>query len=228
MPAPDLVNGKLYRIVHQVSETDEPAGEGRTLRQRDRRAAIIAAARRSFLAKGYAATSMSGLLKTLGGSKTTLWSHFRSKEELFAAVIEDVTASFRQQIETGLLAPGELEETLVNFCRSLTGRLAQPDALATWRLVTAESGRFPAIGQIFYRQAAGQVERALATFLQGQIDAGRLVDEGALDMARLLVGMHKAELNRRLWGVETADGSDADAEARRFVGYFLRLFTPPG
>jgi AcrR family transcriptional regulator len=225
-----LVNQQTYRIVHPVNEPEkQPSNQGLTPRQQERRAAIVAAARQSFLAKGYAATSMSGLLKTLGGgSKATLWSYFRSKEELFAAVIEDVTASFRRQIETGLFAPGELEETLVNFCRNLTGRLAQPDAVATWRLVMAESGRFPEVGQIFYRQAAGQVERALAAFLQGQIDAGRLVDQGALDMARLLTGMHKAELNRRLWGVEITDAADPDAQARRFVGYFLRLFTPPG
>ena len=224
-----LVNRKAYRIVHFVnqSEKDDPAQE-LTPRQQDRRAAIIAAARRSFLDKGYAATSMSGLLKTLGGSKTTLWSYFRSKEELFAAVIEDVTASFRQQIETGLLTPGALEETLVDFCRNLTGRLAQPDAVATWRLVMAESGRFPEVGQIFYRQAADQGERALAAFLQGQIDAGRLLDDGALDMARLLMSMHKAELNRRLWGVEPPASRNADAQARRFVGYFLRLFATAG
>ena len=170
---------------------------------------------------------MSGLLKVLGGSKATLWSYFRSKEELFAAVIEDVTASFRHQVETDLLTPGALEETLVNFCRSFMRRLSQADGVATWRLVMAESSRFPEVGQIFYRQAAGHVERALAAFLQGQIDAGRLRDEGALDMARLLIGMHKAGLHRRLWGVETADSTDTDAEAQKFVGYFLRLFALP-
>ncbi|WP_052208805.1 TetR/AcrR family transcriptional regulator [Croceibacterium mercuriale] len=199
-----------------------------TPRQQERRAAIVAAARQSFLAKGYAATSMSGLLKTLGGSKATLWSYFRSKEELFAAVIEDVTASFRQQIETDLLNPGDLEQTLVAFCRSFMARMTHPDGVATWRLVMAESSRFPEVGLIFYREAASQVERRLAGYLQQQIDAGRLRDEGALDMARLLMGMHKAGLHRRLWGVEPADGADADADARRFVGYFLRLFAVPG
>ncbi|WP_162301919.1 TetR/AcrR family transcriptional regulator [Croceibacterium ferulae] len=205
----------------------QPSEQDLTPRQQERRAAIVAAARRSFLDRGYAATSMSGLLKTLGGSKATLWSYFRSKEELFAAVIEDVTASFRQQIETDLLTPGELEETLVNFCRSFMNRLSQPDGVATWRLVMAESSRFPEVGQIFYRQAAGHVERALAAYIQQQIDAGRLRDEGALDMARLLTGMHKAGLHRRLWGVEPADGTDTQAEVHRFVGYFLRLFALP-
>jgi TetR/AcrR family transcriptional repressor of mexJK operon len=71
----------------------------REARKLDRRKAIVDAARRAFLDDGYAATSMSGLLKTLGGSKATLWSYFRSKEELFAAVVADVTAEFRKELE---------------------------------------------------------------------------------------------------------------------------------
>jgi TetR/AcrR family transcriptional regulator, mexJK operon transcriptional repressor len=200
-----------------------------TPRQQERRSTIVAAARRSFLDKGYAATSMSGLLKSLGGSKATLWSYFRSKEELFAAVIEDVTACFRQQIETDLLSSGPVEETLVRFCRNFTRRLTDPDGVATWRLVMAESSRFPEVGQIFYCRAAGHVERALAGYIQQQIDSGHLRDEGALEMARLLMGMHKAGLHRRLWGVEPVDGTEGgiEAEARKFVGYFLRLFALP-
>ncbi|WP_347303434.1 TetR/AcrR family transcriptional regulator [Croceibacterium sp. TMG7-5b_MA50] len=206
----------------------QPCRQEPSPRQQERRDAIVAAARRSFLDKGYAATSMSGLLDSVGGSKATLWGYFRSKEELFAAVIEDLTASFRQQIETDLLTPGVMEETLVQFCRSFVRRLTCPDGVATWRLIMAESNRFPEVGRIFYQEAAGRIERVLASYLQQQIDSGRLRDEGALDMARLLMGMHKAGLNRRLWGVEPADGTDAEAEARKFVGYFLRLFALPG
>lgn len=203
-----------------------PPGK-REARKQERRDAIVAAARRSFLEDGYAATSMSGLLKTLGGSKATLWSYFRSKEELFGAVIAEVTGAFRQQVKSELLTPGEMQVTLVNFCRSFMNKTAHPDAVAAWRLVVAESGRFPEVGQIFYQQAAGHIERALATYIAEQIDAGRLRDEGATEMARLLIGMTAAQQNRRLWGVATAGSEEMDVLASRFVGYFLRLFALP-
>lgn len=196
----------------------------REARKQDRRDAIVAAARRSFLDDGYAATSMSGLLKTLGGSKATLWSYFRSKEELFGAVIADVTAAFREQVRSELLTPGEMEATLVNFCRSFMNKTAHADGVAAWRLVVAESGRFPEVGRIFYEQAAGHVERALSDYIAQQIAAGRLRDEGALNMARVLIGMTAAQQNRRLWGVEAAGTEELDTLAHRFVGYFLRLF----
>lgn len=196
----------------------------REARKQDRRDAIVAAARRSFLDDGYAATSMSGLLKTLGGSKATLWSYFRSKEDLFGAVIADVTAAFREQVRSELLTPGEMEATLVNFCRSFMNKTAHADGVAAWRLVVAESGRFPEVGRIFYEQAAGHVERALSDYIAQQIAAGRLRDEGALNMARVLIGMTAAQQNRRLWGVATAGAEEIDTLAHRFVGYFLRLF----
>ncbi|WP_162235334.1 TetR/AcrR family transcriptional regulator [Sphingomonas sp. Leaf10] len=210
-----------------MTDTEEPTLGKREARKQDRRNAIVAAARRSFLEDGYAATSMSGLLKTLGGSKATLWSYFRSKEELFAAVIADVTAAFRQQVTGELLTPGGMEATFVNFCRVFMNKTAHPDAVAAWRLVVGESGRFPEVGQIFYDQAARHIERALATYIAEQIAAGRLRDEGATDMARVLIGMSGAQQNRRLWGVESAPADGMEAEARRFAGYFLRLFATP-
>lgn len=221
------VNIFLYPAVQFMIEAEcRPLGK-REARKQDRRDAIVAVARRSFLEDGYAATSMSGLLKTLGGSKATLWSYFRSKEELFGAVIADVTAAFRQQVKSELLTPGEMQATLVNFCRSFMNKTAHPDAVAAWRLVVAESGRFPEVGQIFYQQAAGHIERALATYISEQITAGRLRDEGATDMARVLIGMTAAQQNRRLWGVAAAGSEEMDLLARRFVGYFLRLFALP-
>jgi len=54
-----------------------------------KRRAILDVASEVFLAQGYAATSMSEIAATLGGSKGTLYNYFRSKEELFSAFITD-------------------------------------------------------------------------------------------------------------------------------------------
>src|SRR3546814_1098206 len=67
-------------------------------RKTQRRASILEVARRSFFEKGYAATTMSGIAATLGGSKSTLWRYFSSKEELFAAVLDDATAEFKREL----------------------------------------------------------------------------------------------------------------------------------
>lgn len=195
----------------------------REARKQERRAAIVAAARKSFLEDGYAATSMSGLLATLGGSKATLWSYFRSKEELFAAVIEDVTQAFRAKLEDELFAAGDLRAALVTFCRSFMERTTAPDALATWRLVVSESGRSPEVGRIFYERAPHHLERQIAGYLDREVAAGHLRDEGTLKMAELLISMCVARQTRLLLGVENATADIGAAET--FVDYFMRLFS---
>jgi AcrR family transcriptional regulator len=197
-----------------------PAGKRET-RKLERRAAIVAVARRAFLDEGYAATSMSSLSQTLGGSKATLWSYFRSKEELFAAVIEDVTHAFRERLAGELRAVGDPRMTLVAFCRGFMNKAAVPDALATWRLVVSESGRSPEVGRIFYERAASHIHRALAGYIGSQIDAGRLRAEDPVRMAQLLMGMCGTQQTRSLFGLEM---EDRDTAAERFTDYFLRLF----
>lgn len=196
----------------------------REARKQDRREAIVAAARSSFMDNGYAATSMSGLLKTLGGSKATLWGYFRSKEELFAAVIEDVTLGMREQLEDELLAAADLKTTIATFCRSFMAKVTSPDAVATWRLVVAESGRFPEVGRIFYERAAGLVEGALTRYLAQQIAAGRLRDEGPVEMAQMLISMCATRQNKLLWGVADHVPEADEVDGNRFAEYFLRLF----
>jgi TetR/AcrR family transcriptional repressor of mexJK operon len=201
-------------------QENRPLGR-REERKRERRATIVAAARRSFLNDGYAATTMSGLLTTLGGSKATLWSYFRSKEELFAAVIEDVTRILRKQADDDLFSSDDIATALTSFCQGFMDRIASPDAVATWRLVTSESGRFPEVGRIFHEVAASRVERALADYIKRQIQAGNLIDEGAAEMSKLLLSMCTGQQTRLLLGV---DGEDTHLSAGRYAAYFLRLF----
>lgn len=205
-------------------DTEGQALGKREANKNDRRQAIVEAATRSFLEDGYAATSMSGLLKTLGGSKATLWSYFRSKEELFAAVIEDLTAAFRAELEGGLLRSAEIDATLTSFCSSFMRKMEHPDSVATRRLIMGESGRFPEVGQIFYERAVVHVQHALTAYIRGQIAAGSLRDESPEKMAQLLIGLCATRHNERLWGGSSRATEDVEADARRFAGYFLRLF----
>src|SRR5882757_4236481 len=61
-----------------------------TSRKDRKRAEIVAIAQQLFFREGYAGTSMSQLAAAVGGSKTTLYNHFQSKEELLLAVVQDV------------------------------------------------------------------------------------------------------------------------------------------
>lgn len=204
--------------------TEKQTTNRREERRQDRRQAIIDAARRSFLDQGYAATSMSGLLTTLGGSKATLWSYFRSKEELFAAVVEDLTFAFRRELESALVTPGDIETALVTFCKGFMAKTASPDTVGAWRLIVGESGRFPELGQIFYEKAARHLEGALARYIAAQIATGVLRAEDPEKMAQFLLGLCATQHNRRLWGIASPSADGISCDAARFTGYFMQVF----
>ena len=86
-----------------------------------KRAAIVAAARAAFFAHGYGATSMSSIAVTVGGSKTTLWSHFRSKEDLFAAVVDDIVDRYGTALSIDLPPAAPVAPTLERFASAKLG-----------------------------------------------------------------------------------------------------------
>lgn len=205
-------------------KTEKSAASRRELNRQYRRDAIIELARASFLENGYAGTTMSALALKLGGSKQTLWSYFRSKEELFAAVIEHVTISFQSELSEVLTGSEDLQQGLLDLCRRFLRRLASDDAVAAWRLVAGESGRFPEVGRIFYERAVRMTEITVAHFLSRFIASGELRDDGVEHMAELLLGLCASRQNKRLWGVDMSHGASLEDDARKYSAMFLRVY----
>lgn len=142
------------------------------MRRNDRRESIMEVAAKSFLEHGYAATTMSGITATVGGSKGTLWNYFPSKEGLFEAVLDRVTAVYRgQMLEMLANTDGDLRVTLHNVGLKLLAKATSRDAIALNRLVLAEAARFPEVGRIFYDRAPRQTQNLLAQFLGGNMSS---------------------------------------------------------
>ena len=59
------------------------------VKSEERRQAILDVAREAFTQLGFENTTMSEIANRTGGSKATLYNYFSSKEELFAAVIDE-------------------------------------------------------------------------------------------------------------------------------------------
>jgi AcrR family transcriptional regulator len=146
----------------------------REAKKTERRAAILDVARRSFFENGYAATTMSEIAAKLGGSKGTLWSYFPSKEDLFAAVLDDVTTEFRQQLSQVIELHEDLRSTLTRLCRHVVETLTEPQFICLHRLINAEGGRFPEVGRILYERGPKNSRAIVAAYLD------RCIEEGAM------------------------------------------------
>ncbi|MEG3126110.1 TetR/AcrR family transcriptional regulator [Sphingomonas sp. GB1N7] len=209
--------------MNNESESSAQCADGR---REERRQRIVDVARTHFLQHGYAGTSMSGLLKPLGGSKTTIWAYFPTKQELFAAVIEDLTASFKAELEDALSLTGSLELGLAQFCRTMILKLGMSEMVATWRLVVAESGRFPEVGRTFYDRAAKHTHTALANYLRRYVDNGELTANDTSEMANTLISFCASQQNKILWSIEPERTvySDVEADVGRTVNAFFAMY----
>lgn len=203
--------------------TEHQKNGRREARKRERRALIIAAARDAFLTSGYAGMSMSGLLQTLGGSKSTLWGYFPSKEDLFAAVLEDVAANLHTELANMFGSEPTLELGIRNFNRAFVATLEQPESVALWRLIVAEIGRFPELGRLFHERAAQYPERLLTEFLQRFIGTD-LRNEDPCEMAEFLTGLCASYINRLQFDPPNAQSASSMAIADRFTELFLRAY----
>ena len=168
----------------------------------EKREHILKVAYAAFLSDGYAATSMSSIAARVGGSKATLYNYFSSKDELFAAVIEekcrDVEAMF-----LGLdLETADFRKLLIQFGERLLHRMLQDDNIATFRLITAESARFPELGRLFYMSGKQRGRQILGDFFAQAQKAGKLRPGNPRDMAMLFVELCKGELVLlKVWNV---------------------------
>lgn len=213
-----------------TNSIETPCLSRRETRRRDRRGAIIAVARRSFLENGYAATTMSSIAADLGGSKGTLWSYFPSKEELFASVLRDATETYHAGLIQLLDTRGELEPTLLRFSHDLLRKVTSPEAIALHRLVAAEASRFPEMGAIFLELAPLHTRNLLARFLEGGMERNQLRRADPQLAARTLVVLTLSGCHQQMiWGnSEQPTSEQIDADVAFAVDCFLRAYAPRG
>lgn len=154
----------------------------RQLNKARKREAIVDVATRAFLENGYAATSMSAIADELGGSKATLWAHFSSKEELFAAVVDGQVDTFSADITETLVSQTfsipALRRAAVRFLECLL----RANSIQLYRLVMSEGERFPEINEMFYSRGPLKVRRCMRDFFET-----RFTPDQAQQLTRILV-----------------------------------------
>jgi AcrR family transcriptional regulator len=207
-------------------EMSNPSGR-RAVRKADRRRTILEVAERSFLDRGFADTSMSTIASELGGSKTTLWSYFPSKDELFAAVIDTKIEAFRRVLDEALIPAGGPTAALSRFGHALLNKMMTSQSIALHRLIVAEAGRFPTVGEAFARCGPDRVRARLARYIEEEMAAGRLRAGDPLTAARQFVALVQAGCYfDRLWRPAGALSVQINEDVAAAIETFMRAWGP--
>jgi len=142
-----------------------------------------------FISEGFSAASTNEIARRANSSKTTFYSRFPTKEQLFLAVIKRRVTGIFQQVADSLPEGPPIEETLRNFGSALIRFAVSKEQLALVRVISMESAKFPELGKRFYELGPKRGEQALAAYLTKQAEKGRLSNEDTRQMAEHFISM---------------------------------------
>lgn len=190
-----------------------------------KRQTILDVATKAFIELGFNNTSMSEIASRVGGSKSTLYNYFSSKEEIFSAVME--TSAKREIADAfeSLDFKQDIEITLNKFGRQYLASIMRGNILAIWRMAVSESERND-IGQRFYTQGPQRGWKLLSDYLGKKIEEGVLRKSDSGVCAMHLKGLIEAELYLSVvLGVEAApDSKKIEEVTARAVTVFLLAY----
>lgn len=159
-----------------------------------KRQTLLEAAERLFLAQGYERASVAAIADEAGVSLATLYKHYRTKGDLFAAVIEDLARDLADRLgaDLGETVPPEiaLREYLLGYAQAL----AHTHFVELIRLLVAEASAFPELAEAFYDRAKKPLFAPLVVYLEAQRSRGFLTIEKPELALRQLLGMVEASL----------------------------------
>jgi len=208
-----------------VAEPTEAAGKPRRSRlesQIEKRTAILRAAQAVFERSGYDGASMNDIATEAAVSKPTLYVYFDSKEKLFDALIEDMSASVPETLLELDPADPDMEAQLVRCGVALMAKIARPERVNMLRVVAGAAGKFPEVGQKFFAAGPGRAIEKFKAYIAAVAAKGWLqVPEPELAAYQLLELVQSVHMRRMIFAVAPPPRSE---EIEYTVRAGVRLF----
>ena len=213
-----------------ITEPIGPETSARRRRSARTRSAILAAAERDFAEAGLAGARTERIAATAGVNKAMLYYYFRSKENLYQAVLEQHFRAFNRQALELLCAPGPAASVLLRYVR------------LHFDFISAHH-RYACLFQQLMMAGGKPFERLVKTYFQPRAQAlHRLLERGvregefrnvdrfhtAVSLNALIVFYFSAAPVLRLFGHADAYSSSNLKNRKREVLDFIRhaLFRP--
>ena len=136
--------------------------------ERDER--LLEIATRMFMEQGFDATSMDSLAEAAAIGKATLYARYADKATLFAAVLRlrimQIYVPLEEEFKGAMHGDDDLGTTLRSVAWKLLDHSLSPDALELTRILSAQSARFPELGQLAVREGFLRQVALIKTILE--------------------------------------------------------------
>jgi AcrR family transcriptional regulator len=185
------------------------------------RARILAASADAFLEEGFEATSTAEIARRAKVSKRELYSEFRDKRDLLAAVITELQGEIQSQADVTWSSGEDLRKVLTEAGIRILDFINSERFGKLFRIVAAESFHDPISAQKFYALGPGAGRGRTAAFIKQHMKAGNLrkadPTQAADDFLDLVISA------RHLTAVVLGQ-SDETPQTRKHVGHAVDLF----
>jgi len=187
---------------------------------------ILEAASRHFSAHGLERASVDAIAAEAGVSKMTIYSHFASKEGLFAAVVRDRAV----RILGGLpgaeaLDPKHPRKALLAIGAQFLTMAREAEALGKIRSVYGAAGAQPEVCRAFYREGPDRLIEELAAYVRRANRAGTLKARHPRQAADLFLSMFLGDGHiRGLLLLDMPDARENRALLREAVRVFMAAY----
>jgi AcrR family transcriptional regulator len=146
---------------------------------------ILEAARGEFAQHGYSAR-LQDIAERAGLTHPTLLYHFGSKEQLYAAVIEEAMLDWAAVTSRAVAAaPGGFERVALLVDAGLEFFATHHDFVVIWRREAIEGGGRLEAAMVEHMRPF--LDRAVA-FLRREVDAGRLREHDSVELMQIVYG----------------------------------------
>ena len=208
------------------TSTTPPSSAGRP-KDPAKREAILDAAKRLFLQKGYDGSSMDAIAAEAGVSKLTVYSHFTDKETLFAAAVK---SKCEEQLPQPFFEPSRstsIKSALLNIGRGFHGLVNSSESIELHRVMVAQANANPKLSQLFMDAGPQRVMREMERLLLQAGQNGQLQVPDPARAAGHFFCMIKGKNNFRLLlgcSPDLADDAEIEAHVQDVVEVFLRAY----
>lgn len=154
--------------------------------------AIISTAQRLFAESGFERTTIDAIAEMSGVTKMTIYSHFKSKEELFGAtILSRVENEF--PTSNSNLDPENPKDGLEIIARKFLSLIRKDEVLNTYRAMFASNSTHPDICLLFYQNGPLKAHNQVAEYLKKCSEVGSLKvtdsDKAATQFLSLFLGL---------------------------------------
>ena len=144
---------------------------------------ILTVATNLFAEQGFAATSIEQIASRAEIGKQTIYRRYASKEELFMAVVLEMIHGVLDSPLQVEINAGNCIEALRDLCWNLLNvPFAKPESMALYRIMIAESARFPELAGQVIEAAFCPIENTFLSLLETARNNGRIRTALPLDL----------------------------------------------